>query len=205
MPMPVKVKVCGVTRVEDALVAAQAGAAAVGLNFYPPSPRCVSVDTARAIVAALPPSICPVGVFVDEPREHVAEIARTVGLRALQFHGNESPADCGGWSLKVIKALRVRDRDSLAAVPRYPVDFILLDAYVEGRPGGTGSPFAWDLAVACERSRLILAGGLTPDNVAEAVRTVRPAAVDVASGVESMPGIKDAAQIRRFIANAHGA
>jgi phosphoribosylanthranilate isomerase len=203
--MAVKVKVCGVTRIADALVAAEAGAAAVGLNFYPPSPRCVPVETARAIVAALPPSVCPVGVFVDEPRERVAEIARSVGLRALQFHGNESPADCAGWSLKVIKALRVRGRDSLAAVSLYPVDFILLDAYVEGQPGGTGSRFAWDLAVACERSRLILAGGLTPDNVAAAVRTVRPAAVDVASGVESSPGIKDAAQVRRFIANAHTA
>jgi len=199
------VKICGVTRVADALVAAEAGAAAVGLNFYPPSPRCVTVETARDIVSALPPSVCPVGVFVNESRRRVSEIAGAVGLRGLQFHGDESPADCDGWALKVIKAVRVRDHESLADLGAYPVDFILLDAYLEGRPGGTGQRFAWELAAACESSRLILAGGLTPENVAEAVRAVRPAGVDVASGVESEPGIKDAGRIRRFIANAHTA
>jgi len=201
----VKVKICGVTRIADALVAAEAGAAAVGLNFYPPSPRCVTVEMARDIVSVLPPSVCPVGVFVNESRQRVSEIADAVGLRGLQFHGEESPADCEGWGLKVIKAVRVRDRESIGDLASYPVDFILLDAYLEGRPGGTGHRFAWELAAACESSRLILAGGLTPENVAEAVRAVRPAGVDVASGVESEPGIKDAGRMRRFIANAHTA
>jgi phosphoribosylanthranilate isomerase len=201
----VRVKICGVTRIEDALAAVRAGAWAIGLNFSPRSPRCVSVETAAAIVAVLPPAVLVVGVFVDQPRAYVAEVARTVGLRALQFHGNEAAADCIGWSMPVIKAIRVRDRETVAAAPAYPVDFILLDAYVEGHAGGTGRQFAWEWAMACDRSRLILAGGLTPDNVAEAVRTVRPHAVDVASGVERSPGVKDAERMTRFIANAQTA
>jgi phosphoribosylanthranilate isomerase len=201
----VKVKICGVTRVEDAAGAAAAGAAAIGLNFYPGSSRCVSVARAREIVAVLPSGVCPVGVFVNQPRVRVAEIAAAVGLRALQFHGDEIPGDCAGWSVKIIKAIRARDRAALAAAALYPVDFILLDAYVEGRPGGTGRAFAWEWASECDRSRLILAGGLTPDNVAEAVRIVRPLAVDVASGVEREPGVKDAELIRRFITNAQTA
>jgi phosphoribosylanthranilate isomerase len=201
----VKVKICGITRVDDAREAFAAGAAAIGLNFYPGSPRFVGVATARDSVAALPPSVCAVGVFVNAGRARVAEIAAAVGLRALQFHGEESPADCAGWTLKVIKAVRVGDPGSVAEAAAYPVDFILLDAYVEGHVGGTGHRFAWDLAAGCDRSRLILAGGLTPENVAGAVRTVRPLAVDVASGVERAPGIKDAERMRRFIANAQTA
>ncbi|MBI4515576.1 MAG: phosphoribosylanthranilate isomerase [Deltaproteobacteria bacterium] len=201
----VKVKICGITNVADALHAAAAGAAAIGLNFYPPSPRCLDPEAARAIVAALPPQVCAVGVFVNEARARVAEIARAVGLRALQFHGDESPADCRGWPLKVIKALRVRDAAALAAAAAYDVDFVLLDAYVEGQAGGTGRRFAWELSAGCDRSRLILAGGLTPENVAAAVRLVRPLAVDVASGVETRPGVKDPELVRRFIANAQTA
>ena len=201
----VRVKICGVTRVADALAASQAGAWAIGLNFYPRSPRCVSVQTAAAIVAALPTSALVVGVFVDEARARVADIAQVVGLRALQFHGNESPDDCAGWSLPVIKAIRVRDRESVAASTAYPVDFVLLDAYVEGHAGGTGRRFVWEWAAACDRSRLILAGGLTPDNVAAAVQLVRPMAVDVASGVERLPREKDAQLMTRFIANAQTA
>jgi phosphoribosylanthranilate isomerase len=201
----VKVKICGVTRVEDARAAVAAGASAVGVNFYDRSPRWVNVETAQAIIATLPVSVCGIGVFVNEPRVRVAEIAERVGLRAVQFHGEESPSDCTGWPLKVIKALRLRDRESVSAAAQYPVDFILLDAYVEGHPGGTGRAFAWEWAAACDRSRLILAGGLTADNVADAVRAVRPLAVDVASGVERQPGIKDAELMKRFIANAQTA
>jgi phosphoribosylanthranilate isomerase len=201
----IKVKICGITNVADALAAAHAGAAAIGLNFYPRSPRCVSIEQARAIVAALPSGMCPVGVFVNETRARVAQIIAAVGLRAVQFHGDESPADCAGWSVKVIKALRVRDAASVTRAADYPVDFILLDAYVEGHAGGTGQRFAWELAGTCDRARLILAGGLTADNVAEAVRVTRPLAVDVASGVERAPGIKDAQLIQRFIANAQTA
>jgi phosphoribosylanthranilate isomerase len=201
----VKVKICGVTRVEDALAAAAAGAAAIGLNFHAGSARRVSVESAREIVAALPSSVCCVGVFVDEARSRIEEVSETVGLSALQLHGDEPPEACAGWPVKVIKAVRVRDSSSLAIIGDYPVDFILLDAYVEGHTGGTGRRFEWELATAVDRSRLILAGGLTPENVAEAVRKVRPFAVDVASGVERAPGVKDGEALRRFIANAQTA
>ena len=200
-----RVKICGMTRVEDARAAAQAGAWAIGLNFCARSPRCVAVAVAQAIVRALPPTVIVVGVFVDESRARVAEIARIVGLRALQFHGDESPADCAGWPMPVIKAIRMRGPESTTAAATYPVDFVLLDAYVEGHAGGTGRRFAWEWAAACDRSRLILAGGLTPENVADAVRTVQPFAVDVASGVERLPGQKDADLMTRFIANAQTA
>ncbi len=198
----IRVKICGVTSVEDALMAVAAGADAIGLNFCRSSPRCVPVDVAAAIAAALPPRVCRVGVFVDAPRDEVQSIAARVGLDALQFHGSESAELCAGWDRKTIKAVRVRDGETLARAAAYAVDFILADAYVEGRLGGTGQrvPPAWLAGVPAHR--LILAGGLTPDNVAEAVRLVRPAAVDVASGVERLPGIKDPEKVGRFIANA---
>jgi phosphoribosylanthranilate isomerase len=202
---PVKVKICGVTRVADALHAARAGADAIGLNFSMRSPRRVSVDQAAAIAAALPAGVCKVGVFVDAGREEIAAVAATVGLDALQFHGDEPPVLCTGWECKTIKALRVRDATTLAAAGAWAVDFILADAYVAGQAGGTGQrvPLAWLGGVA--RERLILAGGLTPDTVADAVRAVRPAAVDVASGVEAAPGIKDPEKVTRFIAHARSA
>lgn len=205
MSMPVKVKICGVTRVADALHAARAGADAIGLNFSLRSPRRVSVEQAAAIAAALPAGVCTVGVFVDADREEIAAVAATVGLDALQFHGDEPPALCAGWDRKTIKALRVRDATTLAGAGDWAVDFILADAYVEGQAGGTGQrvPLAWLGGVA--RERLILAGGLTPETVAEAVRAVRPAAVDVASGVEAAPGIKDPEKVERFIAHARTA
>ncbi|HUI26507.1 MAG TPA: phosphoribosylanthranilate isomerase [Candidatus Kryptonia bacterium] len=201
----VRVKICGVTRVEDALAAVGAGAWAIGLNFYARSSRCVTVDAAAGIVAALPRTTLTVGVFVNESRARISEITHAVGLRAIQLHGDESPADCANWPLPVIKAVRMRDRETVAIAARYPVDFILLDAYVEGHAGGTGCRFAWEWAAACDRSRLILAGGLTPDNVADAVRAVRPLAVDVASGIERVPGVKDVQLMTRFIANAQTA
>jgi len=196
------VKVCGVTSVADALLAAEAGADAIGLNFSPHSPRRVAIDVAATISAALPAGVCRVGVFVDAPREEVRAIAAQVGLDALQFHGSEDPASCAGWHCKTIKALRVRDADTLARAGAYAVDLILADAYVEGRFGGTGQRVPADWLVSVPSERLILAGGLTPDNVADAIRAVRPLAVDVASGVERAPGVKDREKVERFIANA---
>ncbi|MDX2168721.1 MAG: phosphoribosylanthranilate isomerase [Deltaproteobacteria bacterium] len=201
--MSVKVKICGVTSVADALHAAAAGADAIGLNFHPPSPRCVSVEAAAEIAAALPRGVCRVGVFVDQPRDRVAAIAARVGLDGVQFHGHESPDDCRDWQLTTIKAVRVRDARTLRDAARdYAVAWLLADAYVAGVPGGTGTrvPLEWLTDVA--RARLILAGGLTAETVADAVRVVRPAAVDVASGVERAPGVKDPEKVERFITNA---
>jgi phosphoribosylanthranilate isomerase len=201
-----KVKICGVTTVDDALMAAEAGADAIGLNFCPRSPRRIAVDVAAAIAAALPAGVCRVGVFVDAPRDEVAAVAQAVGLDAVQFHGDESvDYCCAGWHCKTIKAVRVHDAEALARAAAYPVDFILADAYVEGRAGGTGQrvPRAWLTGVPAER--LILAGGLNADTVAEVVRSVRPAGVDVASGVERAPGIKDPEKVGRFVSNAKSA
>lgn len=196
------VKVCGITNLADALAAVDAGAAALGFNFYARSPRHVDPEVAAQIIASLGPSVCTVGVFVDESADRVAAIVARTGLRAVQFHGDESPDFCRGWPQKVIKAVRVRDGDAALQARAYSVDFILADAYVEGQRGGTGRQIVTEFLEGFDRERLILAGGLTPDNVAEAVRLVRPAAVDVASGVESAPGKKDVTLMRRFIAHA---
>lgn len=205
MRVPVRVKICGLTNLDDACAALEAGADALGFNFYPSSPRFVPPETAAQIVAGLPQPRCIVGVFVDAPRHHIARIARQVGLTALQFHGDEAPELLQSWPQKVIKAIRVRDRHAADAARRYAVDFILADAYVEGQFGGTGSRLAVELLDGFDRGRLILAGGLTPENVAAAVGVVRPFAVDVASGVERSPGRKDWNRMRRFIAHAHAA
>lgn len=203
--MTVKVKTCGVTVVEDARAAAELGVAAVGFNFYPASPRFVSSAIARRIAAQLPPHVCRVGVFVNESRDRVEAIADEVGLTALQFHGDEPPAACEHWRWKVIKAIRVRDRSALTAASAYPVDLILADAYVEGTFGGSGKRVAVELLEELDPARLIVAGGLTPENVAEVVRRLRPFGVDVASGVEHAPGRKDPILMRRFIENANAA
>jgi len=201
----VRVKVCGITNLDDARAAVDAGAAALGFNFYPPSPRFVRPEAAAAILAGLPSTTCSVGVFVGASRADVKRIAAQTGLTALQFHGNEPPEFCTAWPQKVIKGIRVRDHQAAAEALRYPVDFILVDAYVEGQFGGTGRRVAAELLEGFDRERLILAGGLTPENVAEVVRTVRPFGVDVASGVERAPGKKDWELMRRFIVHAHAA
>jgi phosphoribosylanthranilate isomerase len=201
----VRVKICGVTNLDDALGAVEAGAAALGFNFYPRSPRFVQPAQAATIVSRVPRSLCTVGVFVNEPRERVAAIAAQVGLTALQFHGDEPPEFCQTWTQKVVKAIRVQGPDTAQRARAYDVDFILADAYLEGYFGGTGRRVALRFLEGFDRARLILAGGLTPENVAEAVRTVRPFAVDVASGVEHVPGKKDVALMRRFIERAHAA
>jgi phosphoribosylanthranilate isomerase len=205
MQAAVKVKVCGITNLPDAVAALEAGAEALGFNFYPPSPRFVRPELAAAIIAQLPRATCNVGVFVEASRQEVTRIAAQTGVMALQFHGNESPDFCRSWRQTVIKGIRVCDRHAAAEALRYAVDFILVDAYVEGHFGGTGKRIASELLEGFDRERLILAGGLTPENVAAAVRMVRPFAVDVASGVERTPGKKDWDLMRRFIAHAHAA
>lgn len=199
----VRVKVCGITNLDDARAAWEAGADALGFNFYGPSPRFVQPAVAGDIIARLPRKLCKVGVFVDAWRQDVARIAADIGLTALQFHGEEDPEFCQAWPQKVIKAIRVRDGQAAARARTYVVDFILADAYVEDRLGGTGRRIALEYLEGFDRTRLILAGGLTPENVADAVRAVRPFAVDVASGIERALGKKDWNLMKRFIAHAH--
>ncbi|WP_160287769.1 phosphoribosylanthranilate isomerase [Pseudomonas knackmussii] len=197
----VRIKICGITRVEDALAAAEAGADAIGLVFYPKSPRAVSVQQARQILAALPPFVSSVGLFVNASRCELGEILDAVPLDMLQFHGDESATDCSGYHKPYLKALRVKAGDDIAAkAAEYPgASGILLDTYVEGVPGGTGAAFDWSLIPEQMPRPLVLAGGLTAENVADAIRQVRPYAVDVSGGVEASKGIKDAAKIRAFI------
>ncbi len=204
----VGIKVCGITRPEDGLRAAAAGADAIGIVFWPRSPRAVDVETARRIAAALPPFVVRVGVFVDAPRAVLCDVADAVGLDIVQLHGSEAPETLEGLSRRVIKALRVRSEADLETAARYAQRgaTILLDAGKETSPGGTGERCDWSLARrARERvGSLVLAGGLTPENVKEAIDTVRPAAVDVSSGVESAPGRKDAARLAAFVAAVRG-
>lgn len=183
----------------------EAGADAVGVNFAPGSPRRVELEVARRIVAALPAKIVKVGVFVDAAERELRDTIEKVGLDCVQLHGDESPELVAAFLPHAYKALRVRGRESLALAASYPGEYILLDAYVPGVAGGTGATFDWSLAAEVALSRHVtLAGGLTPANVAEAVRVVRPFCVDVASGVESAPGRKDAGRVRAFIQAAGG-
>lgn len=199
--MVVRSKICGITRVEDALLAAEAGADAIGLVFYDKSPRAVDVRQARTILAALPPFVTSVGLFVNASRCFIGEVLDAVPLDLLQFHGDETPEQCEGHGRPWFKALRVRPGDDLRAeAARFSgARAILLDAYVPGVPGGTGERFDWKLIPADLPRPLILAGGLTPDNVAEAIASVRPYGVDVSGGVEASRGIKDAAKVAAFI------
>ncbi|TXI31064.1 MAG: phosphoribosylanthranilate isomerase [Aquipseudomonas alcaligenes] len=202
----VRVKICGITRVEDALAAAAAGADAIGLVFYAKSPRAVDIEQAREILAVLPPFVTSVGLFVDAERSELERILASVPLDLLQFHGDESVQQCEAFGRPYIKALRVKAGDDIAAqVARYPsAQGILLDAYVEGVPGGTGEAFDWSLIPQTLSKPLILAGGLRPDNVAEAVSRVRPYAVDVSGGVEASKGVKDVEKVGAFIRAARG-
>jgi phosphoribosylanthranilate isomerase len=193
--------------VEDALVAAEAGADAIGLVFYPKSPRAVSVQQARTIIAALPPFVTTVGLFVNASRCELGEILDAVPLDMLQFHGDESPADCEGYHRPYIKALRVRPGDDVAAQiePYANASGILLDTFVAGVPGGTGLAFDWSLVPRHLDRPIILAGGLTPENVRSAIEQTQPYAVDVSGGVEARHGIKDADKIRAFMRAVKGA
>jgi phosphoribosylanthranilate isomerase len=198
-----RVKVCGITQPEDGLAAAHAGTQAIGLVFWPRSPRFVDVETARRIAAVLPPFVLRVGVFVDAPRDVLEQTAEAVGLDVLQLHGAEPPEAVAGLKRRVVKALSVGPGFRVEDVDRYVEHgaVILLDASGGGQPGGTGRTFDWSVARAVRQRvpHLILAGGLTPENVGEAIRAVDPYAVDVSSGVESAPGRKDEARVRAFI------
>jgi phosphoribosylanthranilate isomerase len=196
-----RVKICGITRAEDAVAAARLGADAIGLMFYPPSPRCVTPEQARRIAAALPPFVTLVGVFVDPAPDEVRAALSRVPLQLLQFHGDEAPEFCAGFGLGYIKAARVRPGLDLIqyAARHAAARGLLLDAYVPGAHGGTGQSFDWSLIPGDLPLPLVLSGGLDASNVAEAVRRVRPWAVDVSSGVESARGIKDPARISAFI------
>ena len=203
--MSIVVKICGIRTVEDARVAADAGADLLGLNFVPASPRYLDPEAARTIARAVP-TMAMVGVVVDAARDAVAAIAEHVGLAGLQFHGDEPPAFCRGWRQWTIKALRARPGDPLAArAATYDTTYLLVDSHRPGVAGGTGVPLDLALVTGLPRERLFVAGGLTPATVADAIRTVRPHGVDVASGVERTPGVKDHDQIVEFIRRAKAA
>jgi phosphoribosylanthranilate isomerase len=205
--MATAVKICGITRTEDALTAARAGAHAIGMIFYPKSPRLVAGEVAAGIVKALPPLVTTVGLFVDQPAADIARVIETVRPQLLQFHGDEAADFCRSFGLPYIKAVRVRAGvDLLQYARQYPdAKGLLLDAFVEGSHGGTGSAFDWSLVPREFPLPLILAGGLDADNVGAAVRRVRPWAVDVSSGVEATKGIKDAAKVVAFIRGVRNA
>lgn len=202
----VRTKICGITSVEDAVVAAEAGADAIGLVFYRPSPRAVDVRQARAIVAALPPFVTTVGLFVNASRCEINETLDAVRLDMLQFHGDESPADCDGYHKPWYKALRVKPGiDVRAHAAEYQgASAILLDSYVAGVPGGTGESFDWSLIPRDLSQPLVLAGGLNPENVERAIAQVKPYAVDVSGGVEVRKGVKDADRVRDFVRRVRG-
>lgn len=207
MTPPVRVKICGITRVEDALHCARAGADAIGLVFYAPSPRNVGIDQAQSILAALPPFVTTVGLFVDAEPAWVEAVCAVLPLDVLQFHGNESARDCERFDRPYIKAIRVRQRSDIeqACQSYATARGILVDAYVEGVAGGTGQVFDWSLATGKFGKEIILAGGLNPANVASAIRQVKPWAVDVSGGVEAAKGIKDANKITHFMQEVHRA
>jgi phosphoribosylanthranilate isomerase len=197
----VRVKICGITRLDDALLAASLGADALGFNLWPGSKRYVDPDAARAIVDRLPPFVTPVGVFVNQPPGTVLALAAQAGVQVVQLHGDESWDEVNGYPIPAVKALRLAGPESLADLHRYRVRAFLLDAPSAGF-GGSGTRCDWGLArQVAEQVPVLLAGGLTPENVAEAARAVRPWAVDVASGVERAPGVKDPEKLRRFIEN----
>lgn len=199
--MRVRAKICGITRVEDALNAVAHGADAIGLVFYSPSPRNVSIHTAIEIVSQIPAFVSVVGLFVNAEAEFIDEVILKVKLDLLQFHGDETPAECARYSRPFIKAVRVKNDTNLV---QYAEDFsaakaILLDAYTEGLVGGTGHVFDWNLIPKELTKPVILAGGLNADNVALAIKQVKPYAVDVSGGVEISKGIKDVAKIAAFM------
>ena len=202
-----RVKICGITRPEHAKAAAEAGADAIGLVFYEPSPRHVAPDRARAVCAALPPLVSVVGVFVNpEPRD-IEAVVEDVPVDLLQFHGEESPELCAGAGRPYVKAVRVRTGDDIVeAAARYAdARALLLDAHHDVLWGGTGARFDWNVVPDDIGRPIVLAGGLTPANVAGAIRRVRPFAVDVSGGVESAPGEKDARRMERFMKEVAGA
>jgi phosphoribosylanthranilate isomerase len=204
--MSVKVKICGITSTADALAAIEAGADMLGLNFCEASPRHISLPMAAEIARQVPPFVVKVGVFVNADEGLVTRAIGDCGLNLLQFHGDEAPEYCTQFGLMCMKAFRIRDVESLKALPAYPTEAWLLDTFVKGKPGGTGERFNWDLALEAKKfgRPIFLAGGLTPENVAAAIEKVQPYGVDVSSGVEASPGKKDPAKVKAFIQAAKG-
>jgi phosphoribosylanthranilate isomerase len=208
----VKVKVCGITSLLDAEKSLDFGADMLGFNFYPPSPRAITPEKAHEIIVRLPHESFNVALFVNTARENVAQViapeekfadGRQV-YRALQFHGEESADYCLGWDLKVIKAFRLKEKASLAALADFSADFYLLDSWSAGY-GGSGAAFPWEWLDGLDASKLILSGGLEVDNVAAAIKRIHPFGVDVCSGVEARPGIKDHEKLKKFIIAAKSA
>lgn len=201
--MYTRIKICGITNLEDAHAAAALGADALGFIFVPDTPRYIEPEDAKRIISDLPPFIITVGVFADVLPEVILQTVETCGLNALQLHGSETPEYCSEINgPKLIKAFRIKDRNSLSSIPAYRVSAYLLDTYVKGKKGGTGETFNWDLAAEAKKyGRIIVAGGLTPENAAQAIKHVRPYAVDVGSGVEASPGKKDHSKVKAFIEN----
>jgi len=206
----VKVKICGITNSEDALAACEYGADALGFIFYKKSPRFIELERVKDIIKDLPPFVTTVGVFVDEDADRISEIADAAKLDIIQLHGSEPPEFCNVFKRKIIKAFKIQEQGARGKgqeneIRRYTVSAYLLDTYKEGVEGGTGETFNWEIAKEAKGfGRIILAGGLTPENVAEAVETVMPYGVDVSSGVEQKPGKKDLQKVKNFIERAKG-
>ncbi len=201
--MPIKIKICGITNLEDALVAVEAGADALGFVFHTQSPRCIEPAVAKRIIAQLPPFVLPVGVFVNHEQETIRQVFDECGLVFAQLHGDETPMFCESLGRPVFRALRLRDRGSLLALAEYKgrmgVRGFVVDAFSSEAYGGTGQTVDWTLArEVAKAAPILLAGGLTPSNVQEAIRQVQPYGVDVSSGVENRPGKKDHEKIRAF-------
>ena len=198
-----KVKICGITNVRDALAAADSGADAVGFVLYQKSPRYIAPDRVKEITAQVPPYVTTVGVFADASEKEILSIINQCGLDAVQLQGEESPDFCRRLGSRVIKAIRIRDRSSLNLMVPYKVKAFVLDTFRPDQLGGTGITFDWDLAIEAKKfGKIILAGGLTPENVGKAIEKVRPYAVDVSSGVEEDVGKKDHSKLKRFIQTA---
>jgi phosphoribosylanthranilate isomerase len=204
----VKVKVCGITSLADAEKALEYGADALGFNFYAPSPRYLAPEEARAIVQQLPAGAWNVALFVNETKERIRQVLAAgampdgrSGYKSIQFHGEESPDDCRGWDLGVIKAFRLKDKQSLENIHNFPADYYLLDSWSAGY-GGSGASFPWEWLEGFDTGKIILSGGLNLDNVADAIRRLHPYGVDVCSGVEVRPGVKDHEKIKHFISAA---
>jgi len=197
----VKVKICGIRSREEATAALEAGADALGINFWPPSPRYIAPAAAQEWISELSPVVSLVGVFVNEEASRIKDIASELGLDAVQLHGDESPAFCASLgAIKTIKAIRVGQDFDLGLIKSYPVSMVLLDSDIKGSYGGTGQRFDWRIAIEAKQlAPIILAGGLTGENVWDAITHVRPAAIDVCSGIEAEPGRKDFNKLRRFM------
>ena len=204
--MAVKIKVCGITSLVDAEKALEFGADMHGFNFYAASPRVIVPEKAAQIIERLPANSFNVALFVNESREKVLDVTAVApqAFHGLQFHGEEDAAYCKDWELKVIKAFRLKGKASLAALNDFPADFYLLDSWSEGY-GGSGAQFPWEWLEGLDAAKLILSGGLRVDNVAQAIRRVRPYGVDVCSGVEARPGVKDHGKLKEFIDAAKSA